>query len=195
MSIKTIDRLTATLKKLPLRTVLIVPFVLQIVGTAALVGYLSYKNGEKAVENLANQLAVQIADRVVHYLDTYLSVPPLINRINADAVRQKMINLQDLTQLERYLLFQLKQFESPTTIIFGSKRGDFVASSRATGDYVIMRSDELDKGIINVYVPDSLGNKTKVYTTFRQPDATKRPWYKAAKAAGKSTWSKIYHSG
>ncbi|MEG3846626.1 ATP-binding protein [Microcoleus sp. herbarium19] len=195
MPIKTIARLTPTLKKLPLRAVLIVPFVLQIAGTAGLVGYLSYKNGEKAVENLANQLGVQIGDRVVHYLDTYLSAPDLINRINADAVRQKTINLQDLTQLERYLWFQLKQFESPTTILFGSKRGDFVASSRATGDYVIMRSDELDKGIINLYVPDSLGNKTKLYTTFRQPDATKRPWYKAAKAAGKSTWSQIYPVG
>lgn len=195
MSIKTIARLTAMLKKLSLRTVLIVPFVLQIAGTAGLVGYLSYKNGEKAVENLANQLSVQIGDRVTHYLDTYLSAPDLINRINADAVRQKTINLQDLTQIERYLFFQLKQFESPTTILFGSKRGDFVASSRAAGDYVIMRSDELDKDIINLYVPDSVGNKTKLYTTFRQPDATKRPWYKAAKAAGKSTWSQIYAVG
>ena len=203
MSIKTVvkrsypvgNRLTATLKKLPLRTVLIVPFLLQIVGTAGLVGYLSYKNGEKAVDNLANQLSVQIGDRVVHYLDTYLSVPDLINRINADAVRQKTIDLQDLTQLERYLLFQIKQFESPTTILFGSKRGDFVGGDRATGQNLIMRSDKLDRGIINLYFPDSLGNKTKLYRTFRQPDATKRPWYKAAKAAGKSTWTKIFQLG
>jgi PAS domain S-box-containing protein len=203
MSIKTIvkrsypvgNRLTAILKKLPLRTVLIVPFVLQIVATVGLVGYLSYKNGEKAVDNLANQLAVQIGDRVIHYLDTYLSVPHSINRINADAVRQKTINLQDLRQLERYLFFQLKQFDSPTTIIFGSKRGDLVGSDRTIGQNLIMRSDELDRGIINMYVPDLLGNRTKLYKTFRQPDATKRPWYQAAKAAGKSTWSKIFTVG
>ncbi|MEG4321752.1 MULTISPECIES: ATP-binding protein [unclassified Microcoleus] len=203
MSIKTVvkcsypvgNRLTAILKKAPLRTVLIVPFVVQIVATVGLVGYLSYKNGEKAVDNLANQLAVQIGDRVTHYLDTYLSVPHFINRINADAVRQKTINLQDLRQLERYLFFQLKQFDSPTTIIFGSKRGDFVGSDRTIRQELIMRSDELDRGIINMYVPDSLGNKTKLYKTFRQPDATKRPWYKAAASAGKSTWSKIFTVG
>ncbi|MCC3409397.1 MAG: response regulator [Microcoleus sp. PH2017_10_PVI_O_A] len=203
MSIKTVvkrsyplgNRLTAPLKKAPLRTVLIVPFVLQIVGTAGLVGYLSYTNGQKAVNNLANQLAAQIGDRVVHYLDTYLSAPHLINRINADAVRQKTLNLQDLPQLERYLLFQLKQFESPTTIIFGSKRGDFVAGDRTIGQNLIMRSDELDRGIINMYVPDLLGNRTKLYKTFRQPDATKRPWYQAAKAAGKSTWTNIFQLG
>jgi PAS domain S-box-containing protein len=203
MSIKTIAKrsyplgshLTGILKKAPLRTVLIVPFVLQIVGTVGLVGYLSYKNGEKAVDNLANQLAVQIGDRVVHYLDTYLSAPHLINRINADAVRQKTLNLQDLPQVERYLFFQLKQFESVTSIIFGSKRGDFVGSDRTIGQDLIMRSDALDKGIINLYVPDSLGNRTKPYKTFRQPDVTKRPWYKAAKAAGKSTWSKIFTVG
>ncbi len=203
MSIKTLmkcsypigNRLTAILKKVPLRMVLIVPFVLQIVGTTGFVGYLSYKNGEKAVNNLADQLAVQIGDRVTHYLDTYLSVPQLINRINADAVRQKTIDLQDLTGLERYLLFQLKQFDSVTTILFGSKQGDLVGGDRTIGQDLIMRSDKLDKGIINNYVPDSLGNKTKLYDSFRQPDATNRPWYKAAKAAGKSTWSKIFTVG
>jgi PAS domain S-box-containing protein len=203
MSIKTVvkrsypvgNRLTAALKKAPLRTVLIVPFVLQIVGTAGLVGYLSYTNGQKAVNNLAARLAAQIGDRVIHYLDTYLSVPHLINRINADAVRQKTINLQDLRQLERYLFFQLKQFDSPTTIIFGSKQGDFVGSDRTIGQNLIMRSDELDRGIINMYVPDSLGKRTKLYKTFRQPDATNRPWYQAAKAAGKSNWSKIFTVG
>ncbi|MCC3474095.1 MAG: response regulator [Microcoleus sp. PH2017_13_LAR_U_A] len=195
MSIKTVYRLTAHLKKIPLRTVLIVPFVLQIVGTAGLVGYLSYTNGQKAVNNLADRLAAQIGDRVVHYLDTYLSAPHSINRINADAVRQKTINLQDLRQLERYLSFQLKQFDSPTTIIFGSKRGDFVGSDRTIGQNLIMRSDEFDRGIINMYVPDLLGNRTKLYKTFRQPDATNRPWYQAAKAAGKSTWSNIFQVG
>ncbi|WP_293128987.1 ATP-binding protein [Microcoleus sp. bin38.metabat.b11b12b14.051] len=203
MSIKTLfkcsypvgNHLTATLKNAPLRAVLIVPFVLQIVGTVGLVGYLSYKNGEKAVNNLADQLALQIGDRVTHYLDTYLSAPHLINRINADAVHQKTVNLKNLSQLERYFLFQIKQFDSVTSIIFGSKQGDFVGSDRTIRQYLIMRSDELDNRLINMYVPDSLGKRTKLYKKIRQPEATKRPWYKAAASAGKSTWSEIFIVG
>jgi len=37
------------LEKLPLGVVLIVPFVLEIVGAVGLVGYLSFRNGQKAV--------------------------------------------------------------------------------------------------------------------------------------------------
>lgn len=39
--------------KVPLRIVLIVPFVLQIFGTVGLVGYLSLRNGRKAVNDVA----------------------------------------------------------------------------------------------------------------------------------------------
>ncbi|TAG55098.1 MAG: hypothetical protein EAZ28_23400 [Oscillatoriales cyanobacterium] len=40
----------------PLRAVLIVPFVLQIMGAVGIVGYLSFRNGQKAVNDLASQL-------------------------------------------------------------------------------------------------------------------------------------------
>gem|GEM_PF-6573745 len=37
------------LKNLPLRTVLIVPFVVQLVATVSLVGYFSYQSGKKVL--------------------------------------------------------------------------------------------------------------------------------------------------
>jgi len=40
--------------KLSLRTVIIVPFVLQLVGSVGLVGYLSFRNGQKAAPSSAN---------------------------------------------------------------------------------------------------------------------------------------------
>jgi hypothetical protein len=42
--------------KVPLKTLLIVPFVLQTVVVVTLVGYFSYRSGQEAVENLADQL-------------------------------------------------------------------------------------------------------------------------------------------
>ncbi|MEP6517461.1 hypothetical protein [Microcoleus vaginatus] len=42
-----------TSRKLRLRTALVVPFVLQIVAAVGLVGYLSFHNGQKAVNDLA----------------------------------------------------------------------------------------------------------------------------------------------
>ncbi|MEH2296587.1 hypothetical protein [Nostoc sp.] len=44
------------ISKIPRQMVLIILFVLQIFGAVGLVGYLSFKNGQKAVNDLAEQL-------------------------------------------------------------------------------------------------------------------------------------------
>ncbi|MEG4839739.1 ATP-binding protein [Microcoleus sp. B9-D4] len=49
--------------KLPLRMVLIVPFVLQTVSAVGLVGYLSFKSGQESVEDVAHQLIEQVGER------------------------------------------------------------------------------------------------------------------------------------
>ena len=50
--------------RVPLKTVLIVPFVLQTSITVGLVGYLSFKNGQQTVNNLAHELMIQASDRI-----------------------------------------------------------------------------------------------------------------------------------
>jgi hypothetical protein len=48
--------------KVPLQAILIVPFVIQTVGTVGIVGYLSFRNGQKAV----NDVAVSYTTRRAH---------------------------------------------------------------------------------------------------------------------------------
>jgi len=55
------------LEKPPLGVVLIVPFVLEIVGAVGLVGYLSFRNGQKAVNNLASQLMSEVIPIIQSY--------------------------------------------------------------------------------------------------------------------------------
>ncbi|MEL6815681.1 MAG: hypothetical protein AAFP03_12820, partial [Cyanobacteria bacterium J06598_3] len=57
-------------KQLPLRWVLVVPFVLQIVGAAGLVGYLSVRNGQQAVETLVSKLQSEASDRIDQHLNS-----------------------------------------------------------------------------------------------------------------------------
>ena len=181
--------------KVPLRTVLIVPFVLQIVGTVGLVGYLSWRNGQQAVNDVASRYRSEISDRVQLYLKSYTATPHLINRINVDAVRLGQLDVQDLSQVERHLSFQLQQFDSVTGILFGSNRGDFLSSSRHTGKSTILVSEPLDTSKINVYRTDSFGNRGKLERTFRQPDARQRPWYKVGASSLKPTWTPIFKLG
>lgn len=72
--------------KIPLRTILVVPFVLQIFAAVGLTGYLSLRNGEKAVQDLSLKLRRNVTERVRQHLDVYLAIPHQINQINAGAI-------------------------------------------------------------------------------------------------------------
>jgi hypothetical protein len=56
----------------PLRLVLVLPFVVQIFGAVGLVGYLSFKNGQQAVNDLADRLMDKSSNLVSEQLDNYL---------------------------------------------------------------------------------------------------------------------------
>lgn len=85
--------------RVPLRIILVVPFVVQIFAAVSLTGYLSLRNGQKAVDDLAFQLSTQVSDRVSQHLDKYLVLPHQINTINAKAIEQGFFDLNNLEEL------------------------------------------------------------------------------------------------
>ncbi|MEA5551574.1 PAS domain S-box protein [Anabaena cylindrica UHCC 0172] len=112
--------------KVPLQTLLIVPFVLQIVGVVALVGYLSYRSGKVAVENLADKLMDQTAQRISDRLDTSLHSQQqalAVNRLDT----QLFASATTLSDISTFLS-QLKFSPSGQTFIL-EHSGDLVATS------------------------------------------------------------------
>src|SRR6478672_10512811 len=76
----------------PLQSILIASFVIPVVGAIGLTGYLSYKNGQQAIEDLAQQLMGEVSERVQNQLSTYLSNAQVINRLNANAIQTGQLN-------------------------------------------------------------------------------------------------------
>lgn len=99
------------IKRFRLRTTLIVPFMLQVAAAVGLVGYLSFKNGQQAVDHLANQLQSQIQERVSERLDAYLATPHQVNAINLEAIKLGLLKEQD-TNTTRFFWKQMKAFGS-----------------------------------------------------------------------------------
>ena len=75
--------------KLSLRSLLIIPFVLQIFAAVGLVGYFSFKNGQSSVNQLANQLIDKAGEQAKTHLDTYLALPQQLNHLKVFGHRQK----------------------------------------------------------------------------------------------------------
>jgi diguanylate cyclase (GGDEF)-like protein len=193
-------------RRFSLAWMLTVPFILQLGSVVGLVGYLSYRNGQHAVEDLTGQLMDSVGMRVEQKLNSYLSLPWLVNQSNQDAVLRGAIDLDfsrspvapptlSTTQREQYLWQQMQLFPALAWISLGTETGDTMG---------IWRPDEQEKLQFsisnrstqyfgNYYATNDKGLRTTQLKVEKPAfDPRTRPWYKAALIAKEGIWSSIY---
>ncbi|WP_448562881.1 adenylate/guanylate cyclase domain-containing protein [Trichothermofontia sp.] len=181
-----------TVPKLRLRTTLVIPFILQIVVTVGLVGYLSFRNGQKAVTDLATQLSAQASDRVRQQLSSYLAIPLQVSRVNVQAIALGILNPVDQETTTRFLWEQMKVFKNLSYINVGTEAGAFLGVGREdNGLLYVEQMLPNDRFKYQRYALDNEGKPrqwlaTEVYRF--QEDA----WYQNAAIAGSPLWSSIY---
>ncbi|MEG4200700.1 ATP-binding protein [Microcoleus sp. Pol12A5] len=183
------------LDKLPLRTVLIVPFVLQIVGAVGLVGYLSFRNGQKAVNNLASQLMSEVSLRVEQNLQVYLTTPHQINQTKLDAVNIGLLKMENLSAWEKYLWRQVQLYPYINFTSVGNNKGDYRAGEQLSNGSRMINVIETSTGLnFNSYSTNERGDRTTVTTIAKNYDNRQHPAYQKAVKVGKPTWSSVFVS-
>ncbi|MCC3531017.1 MAG: response regulator [Microcoleus sp. PH2017_22_RUC_O_B] len=183
------------LDKLPLRTVLIVPFVLQIVGAVGLVGYLSFRNGQKAVNNLASQLMSEVSSRVEQNLQAYLTTPHQINQSKLDAVKLGYLKMDDASSWEKYLWRQVQLYPYINFTSIANKKGDYRTGEKlSNGSLMINLSGKSTGFDFYSYTTNDTGDRTTVSTVVKNFDIREHPSYQNAAKVGKPTWSSVYIS-
>ena len=70
MLLKALSRYTVP-QQMPLRLILVVPFVLQIFVAVGLTGYLSIRNGQKSINNVVSQLGSETSIALRNHVRTY----------------------------------------------------------------------------------------------------------------------------
>jgi signal transduction histidine kinase/CheY-like chemotaxis protein len=181
--------------KLPLRTVLIVPFAAQLVGAVGLVGYLSFKNGQQAVNNVATQLRSEISDRIGQQLRNYLEAPRVITQTNATAIDLDQLNLEETASLTRQFWSQRSLFDEVkvSALYFGSSQGEFTGLGfQGNKTWQISHVSEETEGKFQSFSADAKGNPDKLLEVGKNYDPRVRPWYQNAQKTGKAVWSEIY---
>ena len=180
-------------KKLPLRLILILPFVLQISAAVGLVGFLSFRNGQRAVNDLANQLMSKASNLVAQHLDDYMATPHQINQLNHDAFKLGLLELQDL-QSSGHFFWKQMQIYDVSYISCVLATGKYVGAGRwMEGQGITI--DEVSpqtQGKDLVYATDSQGNRTKVvYEGTYEP--LKDEAYLLSVKVGKPMWNPVYN--
>ncbi|WP_446384032.1 response regulator [Coleofasciculus chthonoplastes] len=194
MSMRSIKRLIDKgLINVPLRTVLVVPFLVQIFATVGVIGWLSFRHGKQAVTEVATQLQDEITLHVEERLERYLAIPHQINQSNQDVIRLGSLTLDNLQPWEQHLWRQVQQFESVSYIGVANEQRELIAAGRRNREQlVIVQANPATDFDFYTYSTHSEGDRKTFLESSKNYDPRLRPWYKAALQADQPTWSDIF---
>jgi diguanylate cyclase (GGDEF)-like protein len=180
-------------RKVSLRFILVVPFVLQIFAAVGLTGWISLRNGQKAVNELADQLRIEASDRIAAHLDHYLAVPKQINQVNLNAIELGLLDLSDLKTTGQFFLRQMQTF-NVGYIDYASRYGEFIGIERLDdGKLLVNETLRSNLDINAVYSTDPQGNRVRLEQVEPLPAPVQsEDWYADAANVGHPVWSKIY---
>ncbi|OKH36881.1 hypothetical protein NIES2119_15800 [[Phormidium ambiguum] IAM M-71] len=180
-------------RKIPLRSVLILPFVLQIFAAVGLTGYFSLQNGQKAVNDVAAQLRREIATRIEQNLHIYLATPHLVNQINADAVSLGQLSMEDMAAWERHIWRQKNRFNSVNGMVIINEQGKGIAiQTKDEGNLEIQATGTTNTNQLYIYSVGERGERKTLLKVVNNFDPRKITAYKQIVQSGKPTWGPIF---
>ncbi|MEG4346383.1 ATP-binding protein [Microcoleus sp. A003_D6] len=196
MSTLSIKRLVTKLAgKATLQTVLIVPFVLQVFAAVGIVGYLSFRNSQRAVNDLAGQLMGEVSNRIEQNLRTYLQTPHQINQSKLDAVKLGFVNMKDLSAWEKYLWRQVQLYPYINFTSIANRDGEYRTGEKMSNGTLLINASGPSTGFdFYSYNTNSAGDRATVAATVKNFDIRQHPSYTYAALAVKPTWSSVYIS-
>ena len=183
--------------RIPLGQILVIPFVLQIFAAVGLTGYLSLKNGQKAVNDLADRLQSEVSLRIDQRLDSYMDIPQNVVQINSDIIEMELLNLQNRAELGQLFWKQIKSRDIGY-ILFGFSNGDYTGSGYFFDDGRVTIDDLSPKdhdGSDHLYTweTNELGERTQIVYDSGPFEVKNEGWYSEAVTQGQAVWSPVYN--
>jgi signal transduction histidine kinase/DNA-binding response OmpR family regulator len=182
-------------KGVPLRSVLLVPFVLQIFGAVGLVGYLSFKNGQESVNDLTNKLETEVAQRVEKETISFLEKPHLFNQVLVSTIDNGNLNIEDQSALKKFFFTQIKNHGIVPYLFYVDTRENYTGIQKlSNGQFVEKIKDKSTGRNRNIYEIDDRGNRTKLIKS-KEFDSQEYFFYNQTKhittSREKPTWGEV----
>lgn len=179
-----------------LRTLLLVPLVLQLAATAAIITVVSFQGRQQAADVLATRIQQRASRQLRDHLRSYLQTPQQVIRLMAEEVASGRIDPADRDGLRRYLWMLRHTFADAAYLNYGWANGDFiglgqVSNSSSEPFLEVARAATIAR--LEQIRLDASGQpagleRIKPFADFRS-DA----WYRDPQQAGRPVWTPIYN--
>ncbi|MBN3885141.1 MAG: ATP-binding protein [Nostoc sp.] len=180
-------------KGVPLSRILVVLFMLQILLAVGLTAYLSIRNGQKAVNEVASELRLEVANRVEQNLQSYLSTPRQVLGGNQNVMNMGLLKIENLATWESYLIEQLKIFPDALAITASNEQQEHLTVEKLNDRQFLLRKAGKSTGYdLYTYRIDPQGQRTQLPEVIKNYDPRSRPDYQTAVTAKKFSFSQIF---
>ncbi|MEH1974796.1 MAG: ATP-binding protein [Nostoc sp.] len=180
-------------KGVPLSRILVVLFMLQILLAVGLTAYLSIRNGQKAVNEVASELHLEVANRVEQNLQSYLSTPRQVLGGNQNVMNMGLLKIENLATWESYLIEQLKIFPDALAITASNEQQEHLTVEKLNDRQFLLRKAGKSTGYdLYTYRIDPQGQRTQLPEVIKNYDPRSRPDYQTAVTAKKFSFSQIF---
>jgi diguanylate cyclase (GGDEF)-like protein/PAS domain S-box-containing protein len=158
--------------------------------SGGLVGWLSFRNMQHAVSELADKFTHEVIGNVTADLNAHLAGVQRVVDLNA---RQGW-DLKDLKGVQRRLFNQLLAFQTPTLISVGTPERAFVGVERLPDDKVMLSHSDLSTGYgLNTYAATRDGEPQGYSVSLPDFDPRQQLWYRIAENALGTVWTEPYY--
>ncbi len=179
--------------RIPFRLILIAPFVSLIMLAVGLTGFLSFRNGREAIDNLAAQLQNQISERIQLHLHTYLDTPHTVNQLTAASAELGLLDITAVETLDQLIWRKLQQFPTLTSINISTVNHGYIGSiRRQNGSFTTGITDPT--GVHQSWSVDEVGQRVEVIRINPNNPYRERLRYTTAVEVGSSVWTDIHVS-
>lgn len=171
--------------KIPLSSVIIVPFLVSTFGIVGLIGWLSFRNGHDAIKQLSYQLLSKGTEQVQTRLHAYLELPDTINKLNSHSIDLGQINFADEQNAQKHFWKQLQSFPQISNIYMATISGQYIGARRIQNKLAVENST-------TTYMTDESGRLQTILLPKKGFELSDRPWYQTMSKAKQDTWSEVY---
>lgn len=178
---------------IPLRRLLIVPGMVVLVLSNAVLLIAFLMAGGTAVQVSVNDLHAQITSGVSAELSRYLNTALALNETNQMIVGRGVFDLQNQAYRERFFSGQLGVHYNAAMTFVGLPTGEFYGARRTIDDRIeVVRNNETTGGASRYYAVSEDGEGSEFIIEYPGFDPRTRPWYHAAADRRAAVFSPIY---
>lgn len=182
-------------KNISVRNITVILFVLSMLITVGLIGYIVFTNWLSSTDEIITKMAEDMNTEIQNQIDRFIHAPEHINEVNKGLIEEGIVDIEDEMEREKYFVGVLEAHsdENVYSYSYGTETGEYYGARRnGNNEIEIMKNNKETDGNSWYYSLTEENTAGDLVMKAGKFDPRTRDWYISAKETKKPVFSPIY---